>query len=218
MDQLVISSAHENAALQIDCQSLETKPIPVSTDLSLLVVHSGVKRGLVTSEYNMRREQCEKAAQIMQVSQSARSDLDVLKTYQHELGPLLFKRAHHVISENQRTLDACHALQTNNTQALSRLMAESHASMRDDFEITCPEIDTLVDMLTEVVGDDGGVRMTGGGFGGCVIALVKNDRVPMLIDVIEHQYSQVIQKTPWYQTFSLTSGVQMMERDLSHST
>lgn len=217
MDQLVISCATENAALQIDCRSLETTPVPIAKELGVFVVHSGIKRGLVTSEYNIRRRQCEQAAEIMHLDSLRDASLDLLQEYEQKLGPLLFKRAHHVVSENARTLAASQALQKNDTHALSRLMAASHASMRDDFEITCPEIDTLVDLLTQIVGTAGGVRMTGGGFGGCVIALVQREKINSLIDVVEQQYSKVIEQTPWYQTFLCTSGTHRIDPNLDHN-
>lgn len=102
---------------------------------------------------------------------------------------LVAKRAKHVISENERTLAAAKALTENNLPRLSVLMEQSHISMRDDFEITVKEIDTLVDIVKSVLGEQGGVRMTGGGFGGCIVALMKQQIVEAVVNAVEQQYS-----------------------------
>ncbi|HAD39282.1 MAG TPA: galactokinase, partial [Plesiomonas shigelloides] len=145
-------------------------------------------RGLVDSEYNTRREQCEAVAAIFGVKALRDVTLEQFNQKSHELDPLLRKRARHVITENYRTLDAAQALSQHDMQRMGRLMAESHASMRDDFEITVAEIDTLVAMVKEVIGERGGVRMTGGGFGGCVVALVPHDLVASVQAVVDANY------------------------------
>ena len=109
---------------------------------------------------------------------------------QHQLSPIVAKRAKHVISENERTLAAAKALTQNDLLQLSELMAQSHISMRDDFEITVKEIDTLVDIVKSVLGVQGGVRMTGGGFGGCVVAVMQQQCVQPVIDAVEAQYQK----------------------------
>src|SRR5699024_10984842 len=130
--------------------------------------NSNKQRGLVDSEYNIRREQCESAAQQFGVKALRDVTMSQFEQKQHQLEPVVAKRAKHVISENERTLAAAQALTENNLPRLSALMEQSHISMRDDFEITVKEIDTLVDIVKSVLGAQGGVRMTGGGFGGCI--------------------------------------------------
>jgi galactokinase len=186
MDQLVSARAQAGNALLIDCRSLQTRAISVPDDMAILIVHSGISRGLVDGEYNLRRMQCEAAAAHYGVA--ALRDIAVLPA-QGSLDEFAYKRARHVISENQRTLDAAAALEKSDMLALSHLMAASHASMRDDFEITVPAIDNLVDLLSDAIGSDGGARMTGGGFGGAVVALVAKDRVDFVISKVNERYS-----------------------------
>jgi galactokinase len=185
MDQLVSAAAVEGTALLIDCRSLETQPVTIPDDLAILIVQSGIERGLVDGEYNTRRAQCEAAAAHYGVA--ALRDLQKLP----ELGTLdevAWRRARHVISENARTLAAADALRNGDLETLGRLMAESHASMRDDFEITLPAIDRLVDILGEAIGRKGGARMTGGGFGGAVVALLPVGEVERVVEAVTGTY------------------------------
>ncbi len=190
MDQLVSVSARQEHALLIDCRSLETKPIPMPDGLSILIVNSNVVRGLVDSEYNSRRQQCEGAARELRINALRDICFDDLLDRLDELPPKVARRARHVVSENQRTLDAADALARSDINALSRLMAASHASMRDDFEITVPAIDCIVDILGTVIGDRGGVRMTGGGFGGCVVALLSSELIPDARGALANAYER----------------------------
>ncbi len=185
MDQLVSAQAQAGAALLIDCRSLETAAVPIPDDLAILIVHSGVIRGLVDGEYNARRAQCEAAAAHYGVA--ALRDLDVLPP-QGTLDPVAWRRARHVIGENARTLAAADALRAGDLATLGQLMAQSHASMRDDFQITLPAIDRLVDILALAIGGKGGARMTGGGFGGAVVALVAQDRLEPAMDAVRQNY------------------------------
>ena len=175
MDQLISAQGKADHALLIDCRSLEVTDILIPDDVAIMIVHSGVTRGLVDGHYNERRRQCEAAAAAMGVSALRDADLDNLAAA--VLDAVTTARARHVITENQRTLDAADALAKNDLAALGRLMAQSHASMRDDFEITIPAIDDLVALLQNAIGDQGGTRMTGGGFGGAAVAIMPRARV-----------------------------------------
>ena len=190
MDQLISALGEPHSALLLDCRSLATQTVPMPEDLALVIVNSGVKRGLVDSEYNTRRLQCEQVAQQLSVPALRDLTLSQLKAAQNRLDPVAFRRARHVITENQRTLDAAEALRAGDLKQLSLLMAESHASMRDDFEITVPAIDTLVEIIGSVIGQQGGTRMTGGGFGGCVVALVPKALQSQVIETVQKQYPQ----------------------------
>lgn len=172
MDQLTSACGRAGHAVLIDCRSLETQAIPMPDNLSVMIVHSHVKRGLVDSEYNIRREQCETAARHFGVAALRDLDEAAFSNGKQGLDDTAARRALYVIRENRRTLEAAEALRRNDIAALSRLMAESHAGMRDEFEITHPAIDTLVELVNEIIGSEGGVRMTGGGFGGCIVALM----------------------------------------------
>lgn len=169
MDQLVSARAVAGSALLIDCRSLDCTPVPLPDGLGVMIVHSGVQRGLVDGEYNLRRQQCEAAAQHFGVK--ALRDLHELPPAQG-LNPAAYARARHVVGENARTLAAAEALRAGDLAQLGVLMAQSHAAMRDDFAITVPVIDALVSLLQDAIGSAGGARMTGGGFGGAVVALL----------------------------------------------
>ncbi|QYN41533.1 galactokinase [Gilliamella sp. ESL0443] len=188
MDQLISALGQAQHALLIDCRSLEALPISIPKDLAVVIINSNIKRGLVDSEYNTRRKQCEAAAKALGVNALRDASLVDLLQIKSSLDPLVFKRAHHVITENERTLKAAYALANEDYPLLSKLMAESHNSMRDDFEITVPAIDYLVKIIQDVIGNEGGVRMTGGGFGGCVVALVPKNKVDEVKDVVNQNY------------------------------
>ena len=188
MDQLISALGKENHSLLIDCRSLETRAVSMPTNAAVVIINSNVKRGLVDSEYNARREQCEVAARFFGVKALRDVDPALFFSIQDELDPVVARRARHVITENDRTLAAADALASGDLKRMGELMAESHASMRDDFEITVPQIDKLVEIVKEVIGDKGGVRMTGGGFGGCIVALVPEDMVEKVRHAVEQQY------------------------------
>ncbi len=188
MDQLVSARAQAGSALLIDCRSHASRAIAIPEDLKVLIVHSGISRGLVDGEYNARRAQCAMAAGYFGVT--ALRDVVTLPD-RGTLDPLVYARARHVVTENQRTLDAAAALAANDVPTLGRLMAESHASMRDDFDISLPAIDHLVDILATAIGEAGGARMTGGGFGGAVVALIRSDRLKDAVEAVLRHY-----KTP----------------------
>lgn len=174
MDQLVSARAVEGAALLIDCRSMECTPVPLPDGLAVMIVHSGIERGLVDGEYNLRRQQCEAAARHFGVK--ALRDLDSLPE-PGGLDPVAYARARHVVGENARTVAAAAALRAGDLSRLGTLMAASHAAMRDDFQITLPPIDALVALLQDAIGSEGGARMTGGGFGGAVVALMPSAEV-----------------------------------------
>jgi galactokinase len=177
MDQLVSARGKAGHALLIDCRTLEAQPVPIPETLTIMIVHSGITRGLVDGAYNERRAQCEAVAAHFGVRALRDLDVGMLEGRRAELDPLSYARARHVITENQRTLDAAQALQAHDLKHLGALMAASHASMRDDFDITLPAIDHLVDLIQRAIGDHGGARMTGGGFGGAAVALMPASNV-----------------------------------------
>ncbi|ANO32336.1 galactokinase [Vibrio breoganii] len=188
MDQMISAEGRENHAMLLDCRSLETKSVSMPEDMSVVIINSNKKRGLVDSEYNTRREQCEEAARIFAVKALRDVTIEQLEGKASELDEVVFKRTRHVITENNRTLEATDALIAGDMKRMGELMAESHASMRDDFEITVSEVDTLVEIVKNVVGSAGGVRMTGGGFGGCIVALVPPSLVEEIKSSVEQQY------------------------------
>lgn len=191
MDQLISARGEASSALLIDCQDLSVRAVAIPADWEILIVHSGVKRGLVESEYNLRREQCESAAAFFNHSSLRQVELEDLLRAQGALNELSFRRARHVLSENQRTLIAAEALQAGDMSRLIKVMAESHLSMRDDFAITTPEVDTLVEILQIAGEGQAGARMTGGGFGGCVVAIAPAVIIPQLMAAVTKHYQAV---------------------------
>ncbi|MEZ8823538.1 galactokinase [Vibrio amylolyticus] len=188
MDQMVSAEGQENHAMLLDCRSLETTAVSMPEEMVVVIINSNKQRGLVDSEYNTRREQCEQAARQFNVKALRDVTLEQFNAHVDQLDETVAKRARHVISENARTLEAAKALASGDIKRMGVLMQESHASMRDDFEITVKEIDLLVEIVKEVLGEEGGVRMTGGGFGGCAVALVPPAKVEEVKQAIENQY------------------------------
>ncbi|CAI3938018.1 Galactokinase (GalK) (PDB:1PIE) [Commensalibacter communis] len=188
MDQFISTLGEKDHALLIDCRSLETKSIPIPSDLSVVIINSNVKHGLVDSEYNLRRQQCEEAANILNVQKLRDATIELLEQQKENMNDVVYRRARHIITENARTLEAATALSENNITRMAELMQESHHSMKDDFEITAPAVDALVDIVKAVLGDKGGVRMTGGGFGGCVVALAPTEMVDDIRQAVEKEY------------------------------
>jgi galactokinase len=186
MDQLISAQGKAGHALLIDCRSLELTDASIPDDVAIIIVHSGVTRGLVEGHYNERRRQCEAAAQAMGMAALRDANLDMLESA--KLDSVTKRRARHVITENQRTLDAAAALAKSDLKTLGQLMGESHASMRDDFEITVPPIDRLVDIMQAAIGEEGGARMTGGGFGGACVAVLPVNRVAQVRAAVEREY------------------------------
>lgn len=193
MDQLTSALGQKDHFVMIDCRSLETTPTPVPQGYSIAIINSNVKHDLVTGEYNSRRQECERAAAFFGVKalrdvSIARFEAEAQALKAHH--QLAYKRAKHIVYENQRVLDAALALEHNDMKKLGELMAQSHDAMRDDFEITCPEVDYLVELAQLAIGKNGGARMTGGGFGGCIVCLVPNDKVEKLRQLIADNYQK----------------------------
>lgn len=188
MDQLISALGQDRQAMLLDCNDLSYRYAKIPDNLRLVIVNSNVKRQLVGSEYNERRQQCNEVAQFFNQSSLRGVSLQLLEAGKSDLSERLYRRARHVITENVRTERAFDALGQGDIVLMSQLMADSHASLRDDFEVTTPEIDYLVSSLSSAIGSSGGVRMTGGGFGGCVIALVPHRLLDTVRVVVERDY------------------------------
>lgn len=213
MDQLISALGQKDHLLMIDCRSLETMPTAVPNDVAVIIVNSNVPHDLVTGEYNTRRQQCEKAAAFFGVK--ALRDVSVSQFKEKEaeltaLDPIVAKRARHVVTENQRVLDAVAALTHNDLTRLGELMGQSHDSMRDDFEITVPQIDYLVELAQLVIGKQGGARMTGGGFGGCIVALAPQDKVEAVRKIIAENYEKTTGLKETFYVCTASQGVRVI--------
>ena len=188
MDQLISSMGKTGHAMLLDCRSLAFQDSPIPEGLEIVIINSNVKRGLVDSEYNTRRAQCEEVASIFNKPALRDVSLQELDSKTAQLGELQYQRARHVITENIRTEQALAAMQNNNISELSQLMRDSHQSLKDDFAVSTKELDGLVSIVDSVIKDKGGVRMTGGGFGGCVVALVPKEKVDDVFAQVNLQY------------------------------
>jgi galactokinase len=175
LDQFAVTFGVRDAALLLDCRSLDHRVIALPHDAAILIAGSGVTRELRGSGYEMRRRECEAAtAALRTIDSSVRSLRDatpaLLETARDRLGDTLFRRARHVVTENARVASTARALEAGDLAAAGRAVLASHASLRDDFEVSVPELDRLVEVATAVPGVHG-ARLTGGGFGGAVIIL-----------------------------------------------
>jgi galactokinase len=174
MDQLTSACGLADHALRIDCRSLDVEPVPLPETASVLVLDTGTRRGLVTSAYNRRREECRAGAEALGLTSLRDLTQDAFARGEDSLEPVVRRRVRHILTENARTLAAVQALRTGDVQRVGQLMADSHASLRDDFEVSSPALDVMVEIASAQPGC-WGARMTGAGFGGCAVALVDRD-------------------------------------------
>lgn len=188
MDQMISAQATAGHALLLDCATLATRAVAIPPELALVIVNSNYPRKLVDSEYNGRRQDCEQAAAIMGVSTLRDASMDLLQQHKNAMTAQQYKRAHHVISENARVLATVDALQQSDMTQLRLLMQASHQSLRDDFEVTVPATDGLVEICQNALGSKGAVRMTGGGFGGAIICLCAQQDVVLVEQAVAEHY------------------------------
>jgi galactokinase len=174
MDPWVSAAGRRGHALLIDCGEMTCTPVALPGDAAVTIIDSRVSHRHAGGEYNARRRQCEAAAEAMHVGSLREATMDRLLACRSRMDEAAFRRARHVLTENERTRAAAEALRRADYAGIGRLMAGSQASMRDDFQITTPEIDALVAIVDRVLDGRGGARMTGGGFGGSVVVLAPN--------------------------------------------
>ncbi len=176
MDQFAAAVGRAGQAMLIDCRSLELEYVPLPSDLAIVVVDSKVQRNLAETPYNLRRQECAKAAEMLGAPTLREVNEHVLEANRRTLPDHLYRRARHVITENERVLAAVDALRRDHLNVLGEMLYRSHASLRDDFEVSCAELDLLVDLACDaecVLG----ARLTGAGFGGCTVNLVRREAV-----------------------------------------
>lgn len=188
MDQLISAEAQFHSALLIDCQDLSTRAVKIPDDLALLVINSNYPRKLADSEYNERRMACELAASAMQVTSLRSASMDSLEGARAHISDKVYRRAKHIITENDRVLKAADALENGKLDILYEIMHEAHLSLKYDFEITVPATDGLVEICMQALDNKGACRQTGGGFGGAVICLCAKSDVQKVIDAVNDQY------------------------------
>jgi galactokinase len=193
MDQFTSVMGRPDHLLLIDCRSTEVEMVPLTDpDVTVLIANSNVKHELTGGEYAERRGQCARAADLMGMASLRDASRSHLEQWHPKLGPVLYRRARHVIGEIQRTTQAAAALTAGDWDQVGQLMYASHESLRRDYEVSCDELDALVDLARQL-GETGGVigaRMTGGGFGGCTVSLVASDAVASVAAAIQQGYQQ----------------------------
>jgi galactokinase len=191
MDQFISTMGRQNHLLLLDCRSRKTELIRVNDpSVEWLIANTNVKHELGSGEYAVRRAQCEAAAKILGVPSLREATPDGLEAAKNKMGEIIFRRARHVVSEIGRTLRTAEGVRASNWPVVGQLMQASHRSLRDDYEVSCKELDAIVE-IAETIGIDGGIygcRMTGGGFGGCAVALVKTDAVDAVSEKIAADY------------------------------
>ncbi|GFU00161.1 galactokinase [Nephila pilipes] len=188
MDQFISLMGKNDHALLLDCRSLEYELIKVrDLEVTVLITNTNVKHKLAESQYSNRKKQCEIAATLVGKLSLRDVSLEDLQIHQESLGEEIYRRAVHVVGEIKRTRDAAEALKQENYVKFGNLMTESHASLRDNYEVSCPELDIVVNAALEIDGVYGS-RMTGGGFGGCTVTLLKTDAITNTMENIKMKY------------------------------
>ena len=193
MDQFISVMGRQDHLLLLDCRSRQPELVPMSDPaVALLITNTNVKHELTGGQYAQRRAQCEQAARLLGVASLRDATAALLASAGGKLDPVVYRRARHVISEIERTVQAAQAVRAANWPAVGQLMYASHASLRDDYEVSCAELDALVE-IAQGLGPKGGVigcRMTGGGFGGCTVALVRAEAVADLSAKVAADYEK----------------------------
>jgi len=209
MDEAISAGGKAGHALLIDCRSLVTKAVPLPSQTAVVILDTTTQRGLVDSAYNERRAQCEAAAKFFCVKALREVSLAQFESRAAELDEMTRRRARHVITENERTLQAAEVMQRGDAAALGKLMNASHESLRDDFEVSHPTLNAIVDCARRENGCLG-ARMTGAGFGGCAVALVRVDAVESLVETVTEGYQQSTGKTPMVYVCEATNGAEIL--------
>jgi len=210
MDQMTSALGEKDRALLIDCRSLDRQLIPVPPRVDIVVADTGRRRGLLDSQYNLRRQECREGARLLGVPSLRSLSPKELTKRRSDLPPTIYRRVRHVVSENQRALEAAEALR-GDLEAFGRLMYDSHHSLRYDFEVSCPELDILVEAARKVSGVDGS-RLTGAGFGGCTVSLVTREAVSEFQARVTKEYEKATAKKPAIYVCRPAHGVQEVTR------
>ena len=189
MDQMISALGKKDHALLIDCRSLDFDFLPLPEEVAVVILDTATRRGLVDSAYNERVTQCQKASDFFGVSALRDVSLSLFEKQANQLDPLIRRRTRHVITENDRTLQAAAAMKSGDATKLGQLMNASHRSLRDDYEVSSKELNMMVEIANSQTGCFG-ARMTGAGFGGCAVALVKKSLADTFADKVAVMYQE----------------------------
>jgi galactokinase len=214
MDQFISCYGQAGRAVMLDCRSLDRKYLPVPESVKLVVCNTMIRHELAGGEYNARRADCEAGTRYLAKRMPGVSALrDVspaeLERYGSELPPVIYRRCRHVTTENARVIEAAAALERGDLGAFGLLMRESHRSLREDYEVSCAELDLMVDLARKAEGVFG-ARMTGGGFGGCTINLVRDDAVAEFKRTVADGYEKATGIKPEIYVCAAASGVEQV--------
>ncbi|MBU3875450.1 galactokinase [Faecalicatena sp. AGMB00832] len=216
MDQFAVAMGKKDHAIFLDTATLNYEYAPVVLeDAKIIITNSKVKHSLVDSKYNERRQECSDALAALQKELDINSlgdlDMDTFEKFKEVIpNPVQVRRAKHAVAENQRTIEAVKSLKEGNIVRFGELMNQSHISLRDDYEVSCEEIDVLVDLAWKVPGVIGS-RITGGGFGGCTVSIVKNDAVGTFIDCIGKAYKEKVGHEAEFYTVDIGGGASKLD-------
>ena len=216
MDQFAVGMGKKDCAILLDCNTLQYSYSKLNMDgYKIVIGNTNKKRGLADSKYNERREECETALKEIQAVKNVNSLGELTEEEFEEVksqitDPVRVKRAKHAVYENQRTLKAVKALENNDLELFGKLMNESHVSLRDDYEVTGTELDTLVSLAWECDGVIGS-RMTGAGFGGCTVSIVKDECVDNFISIITPKYAEKIGYEPSFYIVEISDGTRKLK-------
>ena len=216
MDQFAVGFGKKDHAIFLNCDTLFFENVPIIlTDCSLIITNTNKRRGLTDSKYNERRSECDKAVELLQkykpvrnLSELTAGEINILEKYIHD--PVIRKRAKHVISENGRVVEAVKVLKDNNIIRFGELMNQSHDSLKDDYEVTGMELDTLVYEGRKLPGVIG-TRMTGAGFGGCTISIVRNDDSEKFMTTLSKVYQKKTGMVPDFYQPEIGNGAGRIE-------
>ncbi|CUX47971.1 galactokinase [Clostridium sp. C105KSO13] len=216
MDQFTVAMGKMYNAIFLDTATLQYEYAPIELeDAKIIITNSKVKHSLVDSKYNERRQECGAALAALQQELDIDSlgdlDMDTFDKFKEVIkDPVLIKRAKHAVSENQRTIEAVEALKSGNITQFGVLMNKSHISLRDDYEVSCEEIDILTDLAWSVPGVIGS-RITGGGFGGCTVSIVKNDSIDAFIETVGRTYKSKVGHDADFYTVDIGDGARKLD-------
>jgi galactokinase len=210
MDQMISAAGKADHALLIDCRSLSTELVPLPPETVVVVLDTATRRGLVDSAYNERRAQCEAAARFFGVPALRDVSIKEFESHAHELDEITSLRARHIINENARTLQAADVMRAGDAVTLGQLMNASHVSLRDDFEVSSNELNIMVEIaLQQEVCY--GARMTGAGFGGCAVALVRDDSAESFSESVGQEYQEATSLAPNIYVCKATNGAEIVD-------
>ena len=198
MDQFTSTLAKQDHALLLDCRTRSATSVPMSDPaITVLVINTHIRHKLADGEYAKRRSECETAARVLKCRSLRDATIPVLNGARKQLDPVVFRRARHVISENERTVKAAQAIEAGRWELMGQLMYASHDSLREDYQVSCRELDTIVEIAKRIPVKEGmiGCRMTGAGFGGCAVCLVKTDALRHITHKIDDAYEEALGET-----------------------